>query len=62
MQLRFRKAAPPGFPPGGAFTLYRRIQHILNENPIPRSRVIHQNMGHSTDKLPILYNRAAGHG
>lgn len=42
--------------------LSRRIQHILNENPIPRSRVIHQNMGHSTDKLPILYNRAAGHG
>lgn len=62
MQLRFRKAAPPGFPPGGAFTLYRCVQHVCDENPVASCWVIYKNMGHSADKLPILYNRAAGHG
>ena len=41
--------------------LGRRIQHILNENPITPGRIVHQNMGHCADQLAVLYNGAAAH-
>ena len=31
--------------------LSRRIQHILNKNPVPSGRVIHQHMGHGATWL-----------
>ena len=31
----------------GTPLLPRRVQHILNKNPVPRSRIVHQHMGTS---------------
>ena len=42
--------------------LPRRVQHILNKNPVPRSRIVHQHMGHSAYQLAVLNNRASAHG
>ena len=39
----------------------RRIQHIFNENPVSRRRVINKNMGHSTHNSPILDHRTPRH-
>ena len=41
--------------------LSRRIQHILNKNPIPSRRIIYQHMRHRSNELPILNDRAAAH-
>ena len=45
----------------GYFDLCGRIQHIFDEDTIPRSRVVDKDMGDSADKLAILYNRTPGH-
>ena len=41
--------------------LPRRVQHILNKNPVPRSRIVHQYMGHRTHKFSVLQNGASAH-
>ena len=46
----------------GTPLLPRRLQHILNKNPIPRSRIVHQHMGHGAYQLAVLNNRASAHG
>ena len=42
--------------------LSRRVQHVINKNPIPSRRVIDQNVCNRADQLPILNDRAAAHG
>lgn len=44
-----------------SYFLFCRIQHILNEYPIPFRRVAHHNVCHRADKLPILDYRASAH-
>ena len=46
----------------GTPLLPRRVQHILNKNPVPRSRIVHQYMGHGAYQLTVLNNRASAHG
>ena len=41
------------------FLLRRRVQHIINENSISRSRVVHQYMGHRAHQLAVLNDRAS---
>jgi len=41
--------------------LFRRIQYMLNENPVPHSRIIHQHMGHGADQFAVLDDGAAAH-
>ena len=38
-----------------------RVEHILNENSIPRSGVVNEHMGNGTYKLAVLNDRAARH-
>ena len=38
-----------------------RIQHVLNKNPIPPCRIIHQHMGHRTHQLAVLNDGTAAH-
>ena len=35
------------------------IQHIFNENPIPRSRIVYENVRHSSYELAVLNYRRA---
>ena len=37
------------------------LRHILNKYPISPCAVLHQDMGHGTDKFPVLDNGAAAH-
>lgn len=37
------------------------LQHILNKNPIPLPRILHQHMGHRPDELPVLDDGAVAH-
>ena len=46
----------------GTPLLPRRVQHILDKNPVPRSRIVHQYMGHGAYQLAVLNNRASAHG
>ena len=46
----------------GTPLLPRRVQHILDKNPVPRSRIVHQHMGHGAYQLAVLNNRASAHG
>ena len=46
----------------GTPLLPRRVQHILDKNPVPRSRIVHQHMGHGAYQLAVLDNRASAHG
>ena len=41
--------------------LPRRLQHILDKDPVPRRRIVHQHMGHRPDQPAVLQDRAAGH-
>jgi len=41
--------------------LSRCIQHILNKYPVASRRIVHQHMGHSTNKLPILDDGTSAH-
>ena len=43
------------------FVLPGGIQHIFDEDPVPRGGIIYQNMGHSADELAVLEDRGAGH-
>ena len=48
--------------PGGVSLHLRcRIQHILDEDAISGSRVIHKDMGYRTDELAVLDDGAAAH-
>ena len=63
--LRFfclRAASGPIMMFYGTPLLPRRVQHILNKNPVPRSRIVHQHMGHGAYQLAVLNNRASAHG
>ena len=46
----------------GTPLLPSRVQHILDKNSVPRSRIVHQHMGHSAYQLAVLNNRASAHG
>jgi len=48
-------------PPSSEGALSCSFQHILNEYTVSSLRIIYQNMGHSTNKFPILYKGTAGH-
>jgi len=37
------------------------VQHIFDENAISGGGIIHQHVGHSTDELAVLDDRAAAH-
>ena len=37
------------------------LQHILNQNPIPPTRILHKHMCHRSCQLPILYDRRTAH-
>jgi len=37
-----------------AFSLSRRIQHILNKDPIPLGRIVDQYVRHRSDELAVL--------
>ena len=39
----------------------RRIQHILNENSVPRCGIVDHNVGDCADKLTVLDYRRAAH-
>lgn len=39
----------------------RRVQHILNEDPVPYRRIIDHNVGHRADQLAVLYDGTAAH-
>ena len=39
----------------------RRLQHILDKDPVPRRRIVHQHMAHRADQPAVLQDRAAGH-
>ena len=39
----------------------RRIHHILNEYPVPRRRVVDENVGHRSDQLAVLNDGGARH-
>ena len=41
--------------------LSRRVQHILDKDPISSCWVIYQNMGHGSNDLPILNDRTSAH-
>ena len=41
--------------------LSRRIQHILNENPVAPGGVIDQHMGHGSHQSAVLDDGAAAH-
>ena len=48
----------------GAFApvfLFRRIQHILDKDPVAPGGVIDQNMGDGSHQPAVLYNRTAAH-
>ena len=45
----------------GTPLLPRRVQHILNKNPVPRSRIVHQHMGHRPDQFSVLEDGRARH-
>ena len=38
----------------GTPLLTSRVQHILDKNPVPRSRIVHQHMGHGAYQLAVL--------
>ena len=38
-----------------------RPDHILNENPVSRRRVVDEDVRHRADELAVLYQRAAAH-
>ena len=46
----------------GTPLLTSRVQHILDKDPVPRSRIVHQHMGHGAYQLAVLNNRASAHG
>ena len=59
---RFCTAEPAGRETRPLRISSRRIQHILNKNPIPSRRVIHQDVRHRAHQLAVLdYGRTA-HG
>ena len=37
--------------------LSRRVQHILNKNPIPSRRIIYEDVSHRTNQFSILNDR-----
>ena len=37
------------------------VQHIFNENSVPRGGIVDQNVGYSTDELAVLNDGAARH-
>ena len=37
------------------------IQHIFNENTVPRSGIVDQNVGDGADELAVLNDRTATH-
>ena len=39
----------------------RRVQHILNENSVPRCRIVYHNVRDRADELAVLDNGAAAH-
>ena len=39
----------------------RRIQHIFNEDPIPRIRAVYKHMGHSAHQFAVLDDGTAAH-
>ena len=39
----------------------RRLQHILDKDPVPRRRIVHQHMGHRPNQPAVLQDRAARH-
>ena len=39
-----------------------RMQHILNEDAIPRGGIVDKHGGHSTPELAVLNDRAAAQG
>ncbi len=45
----------------GTPLLPRRVQHILDKNPVPRSRIVHQHMGHGTYQLTVLNDGTSRH-
>ena len=41
--------------------LSRRLQHILDKNPIPLRGIVYENMGHSANQFSVLDDRTAAH-
>ena len=39
----------------------RRVEHILNENAVPRCRIIDEHVRYRADELAVLDNRATAH-
>ena len=58
--IRYRTSSP-GKPLRESCFSPRRVQHILDKNPIPRSRIVHQHMGHGAYQLAVLNNRTSAH-
>ena len=44
-----------------AFSLPRRVEHIINEDPITAGGVIYEDVGDRANQLSVLYDRTAAH-
>jgi len=38
-----------------------RLQHILDEDPVPTAGLVYKNVGHGANELAVLNDRAAAH-
>ena len=61
MKFSIRAASGPIMMFYGTPLLPRRVQHILDKNPVPRSRIVHQHMGHGTYQLTVLNDGTSRH-
>ena len=41
--------------------LRRRVQHVFNEDAVAHGGIVYEDMGHSANQFPILYNGTAAH-
>ena len=39
----------------------RGVEHVFNENPVPRCRIVDENVGDGTDELAVLNDGGAAH-